>query len=54
MSKVETLCDWSKKDIEKKSNELKKILRSPKYYCKKCARAASNKQYLCKPNKLDS
>lgn len=54
MSKIKTLCDWDKKEIEKNSSELKSIISNPKYYCKKCARASSNKDYVCKPKKLDS
>lgn len=54
MSKIKTLCDWDKKEIEKKSGELISIISHPKFYCKKCARASSIKDYLCKPKKFDS
>lgn len=52
MSKPETLCDWSRKHIEKHSGRLTDIIREPRYYCRKCARAANEKKYLCKPVKI--
>lgn len=51
MSK-KTLCEWSKQDIDKHYKKLSKIVINPKYYCRKCARAASNDKYLCKAEKL--
>jgi hypothetical protein len=47
-----TLCDWSKKDLEKHADELAKIVRDPRFYCRKCARSAHSSKVLCKPRKL--
>ena len=52
MSKYKTLCDLDKKEIEKKLPEISKIVLNPNYICRKCARAAQQKEYLCKPQKL--
>jgi hypothetical protein len=52
MSKKETLCNWKKEEIKDSVAELRKILHSPEYYCRKCARASSDERYLCKPEKL--
>ncbi len=48
----ETLCDWSKRDIAQRTSELVEILRQPRFYCRKCARAACAQEYLCKPEPL--
>ncbi len=37
---------------DKNRDELLEILKKPKYFCKKCLRAASEGSYLCKPEKL--
>jgi len=47
-----TLCDWKKKEIEKNRELLAELLRSPRYYCRKCARAAAISKVLCKPARL--
>ncbi len=52
MSDKKTLCEWEKNEIEKKSAELIKIITNGKYYCKKCARSANDKEVLCKPKKI--
>ena len=52
MLEQKTLCEWEKKEIEKKSTELVKIIANAKYYCKKCVRTANDKNVLCKPKKL--
>jgi len=52
MSKNKSLCDWHKTEIEKHFSELVEIISQPRYLCKKCARAAKKKQFLCKPEKL--
>jgi hypothetical protein len=49
---AKTLCDWSKKDIEKRANELAALLRDPQFYCRKCARGACTYKVLCEPKKL--
>ncbi len=53
MSEQKTLCEWEKKEIEKKSTELEKLIANAKYYCKKCARSANNKNVLCKSKKMN-
>ena len=53
MSKAtKTLCKWGKDDIKDSLKELKKIVASPRYICKKCGRAAKNDDCLCKPEEL--
>lgn len=47
-----TLCDWSKKDLEKHPEQLLAVVREPTYYCRKCARVANTSKVLCKPRKL--
>ena len=49
---AKALCKWKKKDIEHNIHELIDIVSKPKFICKDCARAAGNKNYLCKPIKL--
>lgn len=49
---AKTLCDWSKKDIEKHWDELRALVENPRYICRKCARAASTSKVLCKPRKI--
>jgi len=49
---AKTLCDWKQKDFEKKEEELVKILQNPKFFCRRCGRAASSSKFLCKPKKL--
>jgi hypothetical protein len=51
--KPKKLCKWSEKKIESKMSKLKKELRQPEYVCRKCARAAASKDWLCKPERLD-
>jgi hypothetical protein len=50
--KNKTLCDFTKSDREKYLHEMKDIIVNPKYICKKCLRASSDKTYLCKPDKI--
>lgn len=49
---AKTLCDWKKKDFEKNEDKLVKILQNPKFFCRKCGRAAGSSKVLCKPKKL--
>lgn len=45
-------CKWGKKNIACEQDLLKTLVRSPRYVCTKCGRAARNKPNLCKPDKL--
>jgi len=49
---AKTLCDWSKRDIEANSGKLQQIVQDPQYFCRKCARVACQKRYLCKGAKF--
>lgn len=49
---IRTLCKWDKDEIKNSLKELKKIVREPRFVCRKCARAASEEGYLCKPEPL--
>jgi hypothetical protein len=49
MSDTNCLCDWDKKDIEKRLHVVMSMVHRPKYVCRKCARAANEKEYVCKP-----
>jgi len=51
---AKTLCDWSKKDIEKHWEALCKLVENPKFICRKCARSASIAKVLCKPRTIPS
>ncbi len=46
-----TLCDWSKKDIEKRFDELCRLTADPRFICRKCARSAHEAHHLCKPRR---
>ncbi|HEY5895578.1 MAG TPA: hypothetical protein VIT91_20345 [Chthoniobacterales bacterium] len=47
-----TLCDWSKHDIEKSVHKLAALVRNPQFYCRKCARVANTPDVLCKAKHL--
>ena len=49
-----TLCDLDKNEIEEHIEEIASIVSEPQYLCRKCARVAINKKYLCKPIKIKS
>lgn len=49
---AKTLCDWSKKDLDRHAVQLLVLVRDPKFYCRKCARVANTSKVLCKPRKL--
>lgn len=49
---AKSLCKLKKKDIDKKLHDLAQIVDKPRYICRDCARAAHDKNYLCKPTKL--
>ena len=48
-----TLCDWSKKDIERHAAELLEIVTPQHFICFKCARTACEKNYLCRPESIE-
>ncbi|MEO1495534.1 MAG: hypothetical protein AAFV43_00115 [Planctomycetota bacterium] len=48
----EKLCDWSKKDLRERFEQLRELVRLPRYVCTKCGRAASQKDAVCKPKPL--
>ena len=50
---AKTLCEWSKKDIVLRTDQLARLIREPRFYCGRCARAASTSSVLCKPRRLD-
>ncbi|MEO0413446.1 MAG: hypothetical protein AAF226_00680 [Verrucomicrobiota bacterium] len=48
MGKVKTICDWSKKRLERDAELLREITSQPDFFCRKCGRVAKEKRYLCK------
>jgi hypothetical protein len=42
-----------KKDVEKRINDIMKMVNKPKYICKKCARTANEKEFICKPVEIN-
>lgn len=53
MSKEKAICDWSKKDLRERWEELRELVANPRYACTKCGRAASRKTALCKPKSIE-
>ena len=51
-AKTRHLCKWKKDSFDKKFDELKTIVGSPRYACRRCGRAAKGKEWLCKPKSL--
>ncbi|MDH4943891.1 hypothetical protein [Sulfurimonas sp. C5] len=49
---MKTLCDFKRSDIESQIDHIIKIVSKPKFICKKCARVAKDKKYLCKAEAL--
>ena len=49
---MKTLCELEKKDLEKNLVEIAKLVNKPKYICGRCARAANDKDLVCKPAKI--
>lgn len=43
-----TICDWSKKELEAKSEKLYALTKDACYFCRKCGRVANTKKVLCK------
>lgn len=46
------MCSWKKKELNEKLESFKKIIKIPKFFCRKCGRVAKSDKYLCKPEKL--
>ena len=51
---MKTLCDLDKKELEKRLPEIMRMVDRPRYICRKCARAANDKDRLCRPRKIKS
>ncbi|MDD2356931.1 MAG: hypothetical protein PHX13_03350 [Thiovulaceae bacterium] len=49
---MKTLCELKRDDLEKDFSKIVSIVSKPKYICKKCARVAKDKKYLCKAVEL--
>ena len=49
-----TLCKLDKHDIEENMQDIVSVVSEPKFICRKCARVATNKKYLCQPVKIKS
>lgn len=45
---AKTICDFSKKELEKEPSILLELVRDPQFYCRKCGRVANTKKVLCK------
>lgn len=52
LSKIKTLCDWSKNDLKDRAGELAQLVHEANFYCTKCARVANDRRALCKARKL--
>jgi len=50
--KYKKLCEWTKTEIKENKVLLFPIIKTTDYYCKKCARTASDESYLCKGEKI--
>jgi hypothetical protein len=49
-----SLCKLDKHDMEERMDDIVSLVSDPKFICRKCARVAINKNYLCKPVKIKS
>lgn len=43
-----TICDWSKKDLERRPRVLLELTQNAQFFCRKCGRVANTKKVLCK------
>ena len=51
--KVKRLCKWKEDDISERFDKFIRIIREPKFVCKKCGRVADKKKWLHKPALFD-
>ncbi len=49
-----TLCKLDKHDIDENMDVIVSLVSEPKFICRKCARVAKNKKYLCQPIQIKS
>ncbi len=49
---MDCLCDLDKKYIEGKLEKVMRLVDDPRYLCRACARAANEKDLVCKPVKI--
>ncbi|WP_246335959.1 hypothetical protein [Vibrio marinisediminis] len=47
------LCKWNRQDIAEQLGDIQRLVSAPQYFCRSCARAAQDKDLLCKPMSLD-
>ena len=52
MTHIKTLCKVRVSEVDALEPKLRKLLRRPKYMCRKCLRVCEKKKLLCKPEKL--
>lgn len=48
----QTLCNWSRSQIESEAKTLAKLTSEPAFACRKCARVANKARQVCKPMAL--
>ena len=47
-----SFCDFSKEELKQHKEGIITLISNPKYYCKKCVRVSSKKDFLCKPKNI--
>ena len=52
MKEIKKLCDIKKKKDQFYEEEIKAIIKTPNFMCKKCLRVAKNEKYLCESKSL--
>ncbi len=51
--KKKSLCKLGKDDISDHLDEIKDLIREPKFICAKCARSANSEKMVCKAVEID-
>ncbi len=51
-AEFDSLCDVSKSTLRDHLDEIARLVDRPRFICRKCARVANQKRYLCKPTRL--